>query len=133
MRVVLDANVYISALLVGRGCEEILTLGRTGVIQVLSSPEIIDEVASVLRRKFHWSPADIRPFLDEASDLCRMIPFDPADVEFPADPADAKILACAVAGKADVIVTGDRKHLLPLKKYRGIPIVSPAEFLEQIG
>jgi putative PIN family toxin of toxin-antitoxin system len=133
MRVVLDANVYISALLVGRGCEEILTLGRTGVIQVLSSPEIIDEVASVLRRKFHWSPADIRPFLDEASDLCRMIPFDPAEVEFPADPADAKILACAVAGKADVIVTGDKKHLLPLKRYRGIPIVSPAEFLDQIG
>ena len=133
MRVVLDANVYISALLVGRGCEEILTLGRTGVIQVLSSPEIIDEVASVLRRKLHWSPEDIRPFLDEARDLCRMIPFDPAEVEFPADPADAKILACAVAGKADVIVTGDKKHLLPLKRYRGIPIVSPAEFLEQIG
>lgn len=133
MRVVLDANVYIFALLVGRGCEEILTLGRTGVIQVLSSPEIIDEVASVLRRKFRWSPEDIRPFLDEARDLCRMIPFDPAEVEFPADPADAKILACAVAGKADVIVTGDKKHLLPLKRYRGIPIVSPAEFLEQIG
>ena len=133
MRVVLDANVYISALLVGRGCEEILTLGRTGVIQVLSSPEIIDEVASVLRRKFHWSPADIRLFLDETSDLCRMIPFDPTEVEFPADPADAKILACAVAGKADVIVTGDKKHLLPLKRYRGIPIVSPAGFLEQIG
>lgn len=133
MRVALDANVYISALLVGRGCEEILTLGRTGVIQVLSSPEIIDEVASVLRRKFHWSPVDIRPFLDEASDLCRMIPFDPAEVDFPADPADAKILACGVAGKADVIVTGDKKHLLPLKRYRGIPIVSPAEFLDQIG
>jgi len=133
MRVVLDANVYISALLVGRGCEEILTLGRTGVLQILSSQEIIDEVVSVLRRKFRWSPADIRPFLDETKDLCRMIPFDPAEVEFPADPADAKILACAVAGKADVIVTGDKKHLLPLKRYRGIPIVSPAEFLEQIG
>ena len=133
MRVVLDANIYISALLVGRGCEEILTLGRTGVIQVLSSPEIIDEVASVLRRKFRWSPEDILPFLDEARDLCRMIPFDPAEVQFPADPADAKILACVVAGNADVIVTGDKKHLLPLKRYRGIPIVSPAEFLEQIG
>ena len=133
MRVVLDANVYISALLVGRGCEEILTLGRTGVLQILSSQEIIDEVVSVLRRKFRWSPADIRPFLDETKDLCRMIPFDPAEVEFPADPADAKILACAVAGKADVIVTGDKKHLLPLKRFRGIPIVSPAEFLEQIG
>ena len=133
MRVVLDANVYISALLVGRGCEEILTLGRTGVLQILSSQEIIDEVVSVLRRKFRWSPADIRPFLDETKDLCRMIPFDPAEVEFPADPADAKILACVVAGKADVNVTGDKKHLLPLKRFRGIPIVSPAEFLEKIG
>ncbi|HQT98809.1 MAG TPA: putative toxin-antitoxin system toxin component, PIN family [Thermodesulfobacteriota bacterium] len=133
MRVVLDANIYISALLVGRGCEEILSLGRTGVIQVLSSPEIIDEVASVLKRKFHWSPADLRLFLDETSDLCRMVSCDPAEVEFPPDPADAKILACAVAGKANVIVTGDRKHLLPLKRYRGIPIVSPAEFLGQIG
>jgi len=88
MRVVLDANVYISALLVGRGCEEILTLGRTGVIEVLSSPEIIDEVVSVLRRKFHWSPADIRLFLDEVGDLCRMIPFDPAEVEFLVSPAE---------------------------------------------
>lgn len=133
MRVVLDANIYISALLVGRGCEEILTLGRTGVIQVLATPEIIDEVASVLRRKFRWSPEDIRQFLDEARDLCRMIPFDPAKIDFPADPADAKMLACAVAGKADVIVTGDKKHLLPLKRYRGVPIVSPSEFLEQFG
>lgn len=133
MRVVLDSNVYISALLVGRGCEEILGLARAGVVEVLSSDQIIEEVETVLKRKFHWNSGDIRLLSEELRDSCTMVPGGAGGVDFPPDPADAKILACGVAGKADVIVTGDKKHLLPLKRYRGIPIVSPAEFLEQIG
>jgi len=43
--------------------------------------------------------------------------------------SDNRFLECAVAGRADLIVTGDRKHLLPLGAFRGIPIVSPAEFI----
>lgn len=43
--------------------------------------------------------------------------------------SDNWILECAVAGGADLIVTGDRKHLLPLGNYRGIAIVTPADFL----
>jgi len=133
MRVVLDSNVYISALLVGRGCEEILALARARVVEVLSSEGILEEVASVLKKTFRWNSADIRLLSEELRDLCTMVPGDPGATEFPPDPADAKILSCAIAGKADVIVTGDRKHLLPLKRYQGIPVVSPAEFLEQIG
>jgi predicted nucleic acid-binding protein len=49
------------------------------------------------------------------------------------DPADDHILACAVSGKADVIVSGDKRHLLPLKEYEGIPIVRPADFLRMLG
>ncbi|MGI8644249.1 MAG: putative toxin-antitoxin system toxin component, PIN family [Thermomicrobiales bacterium] len=45
------------------------------------------------------------------------------------DPCDNMVLECAVAGNADVIVTGDKKHLLPLGSYEGIPIVSPATFV----
>jgi predicted nucleic acid-binding protein len=41
------------------------------------------------------------------------------------------VLECALAAKADYIVSGDRRHLLPLKAFRGIPIVSPAEFLRR--
>jgi len=133
MRVVLDSNVYISALLVGRGCEEILALARARVVEILLSEDILEEVGTVLKRKFHWSSDDIRLLSDELRDMCTMVQCDPGGVEFPPDPADAKILACAVAGKAVAIVTGDRKHLLPLKRYGRIPIVSPSEFLEQIG
>ena len=47
------------------------------------------------------------------------------------DPDSDKIIECAVVGSATHIVTGDRKHLLPLENYRGILIVTAAEFLTQ--
>jgi predicted nucleic acid-binding protein len=50
-----------------------------------------------------------------------------------ADPADNQILACALSGKAHVIVSGDRRHLLQLKEYKGITIVRPVDFLRVLG
>jgi putative PIN family toxin of toxin-antitoxin system len=50
-----------------------------------------------------------------------------------ADPDDEMILECALAAEADFIVSGDKKHLLVLQQYQGIPIVSPAEFLRQLA
>ena len=49
------------------------------------------------------------------------------------DPADNHILACAISGKADVIVSGDKRHLLPLKEYEFIPIIRPVDFLRMLG
>jgi predicted nucleic acid-binding protein len=46
--------------------------------------------------------------------------------------SDNRVLECAVEGQADVIVTGDRKHLLPLGSYAGIPIITPRDFLTSI-
>jgi predicted nucleic acid-binding protein len=48
------------------------------------------------------------------------------------DPHDEMILECAVAAEVDVIVSGDKKHLLPLRQFRGIPILSPADFLRAL-
>ena len=50
-----------------------------------------------------------------------------------ADPNDDKYLALALAGKADAIVTGDQRHLLPLHPWRGVAIVTPATFLVMAG
>ena len=47
--------------------------------------------------------------------------------------SDNRILECAVAGQAAFIVTGDRKHLLPLGEYSGIRIVSPADFVRSVS
>ena len=48
-----------------------------------------------------------------------------------ADPDDEMILECALAAEADYIVSGDKRHLLPLRQFRGIPIVSPSDFLRR--
>lgn len=64
-----------------------------------------------------------------------------AELVFPAeratgatsDPDDEMVLECALAAEADFIVTGDKKHLLPLRQFRNIPIVSPAEFLRHLA
>ncbi len=48
------------------------------------------------------------------------------------DPGDEMILECALAADAQVIVTGDKKHLLPLRRFRDIDIISPAEFLRRL-
>ncbi len=133
MRVVLDSNVFISALLLGRTCEEILELGRAGIIEILTSGEILSESENVLSRKFRWVRSDVRAFSDEMREICAFVDCSAGPIDFPPDPGDAKILACATAGKADIIVTGDKKHLLPIKIFRGIPIVSPADFLERMG
>ena len=133
MRVLLDSNVFVSAVLLGRNCEEILSLARAGVLQLLSSEGILSEVERVMRRKFRWSQAEAGQLVEELRSLCTLVECDPCGVEFLPDPDDAKVLACAVAGKVDVIVTGDRKHLLPLGRFRGVPIISPAELLDRLG
>lgn len=48
------------------------------------------------------------------------------------DPDDEMVLECALAAEADFLVSGDKRHLLPLKAFRGIPIVSPADFLRRL-
>ncbi|MGA2853031.1 MAG: PIN domain-containing protein [Verrucomicrobiota bacterium] len=50
----------------------------------------------------------------------------------PPDPDDEMILECALASEADCIVSGDKRHLLPLRQLRGIPIVSPSDFLRRL-
>lgn len=57
-----------------------------------------------------------------------------AEVSYPnmsPDMADNAILACAIDGKADVIVTGDKKHLLSLDEFQGIPIITPRQFVDE--
>jgi predicted nucleic acid-binding protein len=51
----------------------------------------------------------------------------------PNDPDDDHVLACALAAQANLIVTGDRKHLLPLGRYEGIDIVDTVEALRRVG
>ena len=128
MRVVFDTNVLVSALALpgGRGDEALRRIIRGEDSLTLSRP-IIDELLSVLARKFahdREALARVAVFLAELGDLV-----EPAEsVEVLTDEPDNRILECALAADAHVIVTGDHA-MLAYGEFRGIRIVSLGEYL----
>jgi putative PIN family toxin of toxin-antitoxin system len=133
IRVVADTNVYISAIVFGGTCETILALARAGVEELFISPAIQKELRSVLGQTFNWEEFQIREALDEVNSLASLVrPSVKLSGIVSHDP-DHRILECALAAEADYLVTGDKKHLLPLKIFRGIAIVSPREFLDRLS
>lgn len=128
LKVVLDTNVYISAILFGGKPEVIRKLSKEGKIEILISEAIISEIAEVLRRKFDWASWQISQVVDEIRKAATLtIPRQ--SIILIDDDADNRILECAFEGSARYVVSGDRRHLLPLKEYRGIRILTPDEFL----
>jgi putative PIN family toxin of toxin-antitoxin system len=134
MRVVLDTNVIISRYLTPQGrVARVVGLWERGELDVVTSEPILHEYARVLRypyqRNVHGFSetelAEIEVSFEEFTDV--VTPAEtPAVIE--ADPDDDHILAAADTARVDCIVSGD-KHLLQLGWYKGIPILSPAEFL----
>ena len=134
MKVVFDTNVVASASF-WRGapfdCLAAWAQGRC--VAVVSSALLAEyhETVEELRLDYpklkcvEWVAA-----LTEAAEL--VFPVERASGATP-DPDDEMILECAVAGEADFIVSGDKKHLLALRQFKGIPIVSPAEFLRRLA
>lgn len=128
MKVVLDTNVLIAAFITRGPCAE---LWEHCVFQhsILLSNWIIIEFNSVLQRKFNLPPDCV----DSATNLLKensTILQHPSLVEAVCrDKDDDQILALAISGNADCIVTGD-DDLLVLKVFKGIPIIKPNKFWE---
>ncbi len=132
MRVVADTNVLISALMFGGLPGRFLDLALGRRFTLLASKALLDELDEKLRGKFAVSESDALAIRTKLEDNARM-----ADADFqlnavPDDPDDNRVLECAVAGKADSIVSGDR-HLLRIGNYEGIAIVTVRQFLESAG
>lgn len=134
MKAVLDANVFVSALINTRGTpRQIVDLWRNDAFELLISGPILDEVGRVLRYPkivaLHKLPEpELREFLmllREESHVVESV----ERLHVSPDEPDNRYIECAAAGGADYLVTGDKKHLLPIGQYRGIRIVSPAAFL----
>jgi len=128
-RIVIDTNIYISAIFWGGKPREVLELGRNGRISIFTSSEIQAEIEMKLKTKFRIEENEVAQILLDYAMFT--LPIKPlhriAIIE--ADPDDDKFMECALAARAGYIVSGD-KHLLNLKNYQGIQIKKPAEFLE---
>lgn len=130
-KVVLDTNVYVSAIVIGKICEEIIHRARFGEYAVYVSPPILEELSNVLSRKFKWSGPQIAAVLEDMRTYAILItPRQRVNV-VKTDPADNRILECAAAAEANCILTGDT-HLLSLKSFRKVQILSPSEFLGRL-
>lgn len=132
IKIVADTNVLISALNYGGVCDEVLKLVREKNLELLISPEILAEFADVLYRKFKFSPEKTKEAVTQIREISTLIiPVKRLAIIKKHNP-DNRILECAIEGKARYIISGDEHHLLPLRKFRGIKILTPAEFLKII-
>ena len=130
-RVVIDTNAVVSGLLFGGKPGEVVRLWHTDRLSAFVSAAIIDEYVPVLTYpKFKLTEEEIQYLLYE-----EILPYFEVVVVpqlkrtiVGADPQDDKFILCAEAAKADSIISGDN-HLLNLKNYRDIKIVSPGDFL----
>ena len=131
-RIVLDSNVIISGVIFDGPPRRILEYAIDDKIECCTSLPILDEVRDVLQRpKFGLSPEQALSLAEEISELCNLVaPREHVDV-IETDPDDNKILECAMAADAEMIVSGD-SHLLDLAQWQGIQIATPAVFLHDL-
>lgn len=126
----LDTNVLISALCFGGKPARIPEYALLGRIKLLTSAALVGEFKAVMDMKFPGRKTAILDTLNELAQLWDVVP----DAALPrlrhvaADPTDDRVLECAVAARADFILSGD-KHLLNLKSFGKIPILTPGDFL----
>jgi putative PIN family toxin of toxin-antitoxin system len=101
-----------------------------GKVEVVVSEPILEEVARVLGgRKFKFSPEVVAAITQAIRDLAHNVHPTVRLKVVKADPDDDKVLECALESSADAIVSGD-EHLLALKTFRKIRIITPTKFLE---
>jgi uncharacterized protein len=129
MRVVFDTNVFISALTLpgGRADDAIIKIIDSEDTLVISR-EIIDEVLTILARKFSKDAEALSRVAVNLAGIGELV--SPSEkLAVLDDEADNCILECAVAGKAEAIVTGD-KAMLMLKRYQNIKIIALSGYLD---
>ena len=130
MRIVLDTNVFVSALIAAEGPPgRLLAAVKRGDCTLVTSTYQIQELRKVLGRD------RLKPYLrsTEADDLLHgleavgVVVADLPEMDLSPDPKDNPILATGLSGQADLIVSGDKKDMLALRHVEGIPIVAPRE------
>ena len=135
MRAVLDTNVLISSVISTGVPHDIVVAGFDGEYQIIVSVPTLREFRETLLKypeRFHMDPDEVQ---QEVETIRYFADFVDPEVEIWAvedDPDDDKFLEAAVAGNVEYLVSGDQ-HLLDLDSFRGVDIVEPRTFYEELG
>jgi uncharacterized protein len=130
LRITADSNLYVSAFNFGGLPQRLLDLAEAGTIQLTISEPLIEEILDVLGRKFDWTASELRIARERIIRYAEIVTPSEQINAVPEDPDDDRILECAVGGRSDLILTGD-KDLLRLGEFRGITIMRVADFLRR--
>jgi len=131
MRIVLDTNVFVSGIFFSGPPSQILKAWQKQRLQIALSEEILFEYQRVSNElSLKYPQIDITPIIELITIHVLLIDTEGVDISICQDPDDDKFIECAVAGKCDIIVSGDR-HLLRLVRHEGVRILKPREFVEK--
>ena len=129
-KVVIDTNVFVSGLTFKGKPREVLDLVWRGDIEAFISSFILRELEQTLKKDFGWERDQIKHTIEIINSKTILVqPKNKISIIEEKDD-DNRILECAIEGGVQYLISGDRKHLLPLIEYQGTKILSPAEFLK---
>ena len=133
-KVVLDTNVLISGIIASGHSANILDAIRKEKFKMVTSAHLLEEFSDVISRrhiarKYPKAAEKAEDLLDFLRAFAIIVPGNPDETQISADRDDDYVLACAREGNAMYIVSGD-PHLLDLKSYKDIPVMTPHEFVK---
>src|SRR3989338_1605226 len=133
-RVVFDTNVWVSLAITPEGtCGELLRRLVTAGGEVFTSDVLLNELVRVVRRKLRYGDDEVGDLVDFVRAMATVIePKETVRVITEKDD-DNRVLECVIAADVGYIVSGDTKHLLPLRVFEWIPVHAPRTVLDQLN
>lgn len=131
--VVFDAGVLFSAVGWRGKPARCLELTRDGQIAGVTCIEILSELAEKLALKLKFTDEQVLAILASLLAFLRPVTITGLMTGLCADAKDDMVLECALVARATHVVSSDKRHLLSMKSFRGIAIVSPAELLQAVA
>lgn len=130
--VVFDTNVLLSGIGWKSSPFRCLELARQGIIEGVICPEILEEVTEKLQLKLKFSDSQVIDTITDLLSFLRLVTITNSLNVIIHDPDDNMVIECAIVSDATHIITGDKRHLLPLGNYEGIIILNATDFLALI-
>jgi len=130
MKIVLDANIFVSSFFWGGKPRLVLERAIAQMDELFISEEILEEISDVIGRpKFHTGKGRAEYYIKSIKDIGNMVNVKEKIKNGSRDKTDNKYIECGLAGNVDFIISGDI-HLLEIKEYRNIKIVTANEYLK---
>jgi uncharacterized protein len=135
VRALCDTNVLVSAFISGGPPSRVVEEAIEGRFELVLADPVIGELERVLTLKLGFEPERVREITALLSDISVARADTPTEgvEEITGDPDDDVVLACGVNAGVDIIVSGDRRHMLPVREHRSIRIISPQALLAELA